>query len=75
MMLHTTASMEEENTFLLSDVNWGTLNRINSPSLLGVIPRLELTMAFSISFKLKININNQEFAKNYSAYKIPYQNI
>jgi len=51
--LDTAASMELENTFLLSDVNCGMLNLINSPSLFGVIPRSELTMAFSIAFKLK----------------------
>jgi hypothetical protein len=64
--------MEAENTFRLSDVNWGILNRITSPSLFGVIPTSELTMAFSIAFKLKINISNQELTEDYSSYKIPY---
>lgn len=53
MNLDTATSIEQENTFLLSDVNCGMLNRIVSPSLFGVKPRLELTMAFSIAFKLK----------------------
>lgn len=67
--------MEVENTFRLSDVNWGILNRITSPSLLGVIPTSELTIAFSIAFKLKIDISNQELTQNYSSHKMPYVHI
>ena len=39
-------------TFLRSEVRGGKDNRMTSPSLLGVIPRSELKMAFSIAFKL-----------------------
>jgi len=45
--------MPGRDTFLLSDVRGGKDSRITSPSLLGVTPRSEFTMAFSIAFKLK----------------------
>jgi len=73
--LDTAASMELENTFLLSDVNCGMLNLINSPSLFGVIPTSELTMAFSIAFKLKKHTNNQKFAKYNSTHKIAHPHV
>ena len=43
-------------TFRRSEVRGGKDKRMTSPSLLGVTPRSELTMAFSIAFKLYENI-------------------
>lgn len=51
---HVVPVMEEswEQTFLRSAVNWGMLSLITSPSLFGVNPTSEFTIAFSMAFKL-----------------------